>query len=52
VRAVDAAADAAGVDRDVAHLAFTDGPVAMIDAWFAMSTPRCSRASRPKRSPR
>jgi ubiquinone biosynthesis protein COQ9 len=34
-RAVDAAADSAGVDRDVAHLAFTDGPVAMVDAWFA-----------------
>jgi ubiquinone biosynthesis protein COQ9 len=34
-RAVDAAADSMGVDRDVAHLAFTDGPVAMIDAWFA-----------------
>ncbi len=34
-RALDAAADALGVDRDVAHLAFTDGPVAMIDAWFA-----------------
>jgi ubiquinone biosynthesis protein COQ9 len=34
-RAVDAAADAAGVDRDVAHLAFSGGPVAMIDAWFA-----------------
>lgn len=34
-RAVDAAADAAGVDRDVAHLAFSDGPLAMIDAWFA-----------------
>jgi ubiquinone biosynthesis protein COQ9 len=35
VRAVDAAADGAGVDRDVARLAFTDGPVAMVDAWFA-----------------
>ncbi len=34
-RALDAAADALGVDRDVARLAFTDGPVAMIDAWFA-----------------
>src|ERR1700754_3121969 len=34
-RAVDAAADAAGVDRDVAHLAFSGGAVAMIDAWFA-----------------
>ena len=35
LRAIDAAADAAGVDRDVAHLAFSGGPVAMIDAWFA-----------------
>jgi ubiquinone biosynthesis protein COQ9 len=34
-RALDMAADSLGVDRDVAHLAFTDGPVAMIDAWFA-----------------
>ncbi len=34
-RALDAAADGLGVDRDVARLAFTDGPVAMIDAWFA-----------------
>jgi ubiquinone biosynthesis protein COQ9 len=31
----DLAADGAGVDRDVAALAFADGPVAMIDAWFA-----------------
>lgn len=31
----DMAADAAGVDRDIARLAFEDGPVAMIDAWFA-----------------
>lgn len=35
MRAVEAAADALGVDHDVARLAFTDGPVAMIDAWFA-----------------
>lgn len=35
VQALDAAADSLGVDRDVAHLAFTNGPVAMIDAWFA-----------------
>lgn len=34
-RAVDAAADTLGVDRPVAQLAFADGPVAMIDAWFA-----------------
>ncbi|WP_294305949.1 COQ9 family protein [uncultured Sphingomonas sp.] len=31
----DMAADAAGVDRDIARLAFKDGAVAMIDAWFA-----------------
>jgi ubiquinone biosynthesis protein COQ9 len=31
----DYAADAAGIDRDIARLAFKDGPVAMIDAWFA-----------------
>ncbi len=29
------AADSAGVDQDVARLAFTGGAVAMIDAWFA-----------------
>lgn len=34
-RAVEAAADTAGVDRDIARLAFTGGPVAMIDAWTA-----------------
>jgi ubiquinone biosynthesis protein COQ9 len=31
----DAAADAAGVDRDIALLAFSSGPADMIDAWFA-----------------
>lgn len=31
----DMAADAAGIDRDVAALAFKDGPVDMIGAWFA-----------------
>lgn len=31
----DIAADATGVDRDVAALAFNGGPVDMIDAWFA-----------------
>lgn len=31
----DMAAEAAGVDRDIARLAFKGGPVAMIDAWFA-----------------
>ncbi|MGW8134413.1 COQ9 family protein [Sphingomonas zeae] len=34
-QARDMAADAAGIDRDIARLAFKDGPVAMIDAWFA-----------------
>lgn len=33
--ALDMAADALGVDRDVARLAFSEGPVEMIDAWFA-----------------
>ncbi|RXD03229.1 COQ9 family protein [Sphingomonas sp. UV9] len=31
----DMAADGAGVDKDVAALAFKHGPVDMIDAWFA-----------------
>jgi ubiquinone biosynthesis protein COQ9 len=31
----DLAADMAGIDRDVAALAFADGPTQMIDAWFA-----------------
>lgn len=34
-RALDATAGAMGVDRDVARLAFSGGPLAMIDAWFA-----------------
>jgi len=33
--ALEASADAAGVDRDVAALAFAGGAVDMIDAWFA-----------------
>lgn len=33
--AVAMAAREKGVDEDVAQLAFADGPVAMIDAWFA-----------------
>jgi ubiquinone biosynthesis protein COQ9 len=33
--AVDAAADALGVNRAIARLAFQNGPVEMIDAWFA-----------------
>ena len=35
VAALDMAAEGMGVDRDVARLAFADGAVAMIDAWFA-----------------
>lgn len=31
----DMAAEAAGIDRDIAALAFDGGPVQMIDAWFA-----------------
>ena len=34
-KAVLAAAELEGVDSDVAQLAFNDGPVDMIDAWFA-----------------
>ena len=30
----DMVADAAGIDRDVAALAFADGPAAMVEAWF------------------
>lgn len=33
-KAVLSAAELAGVDRDLARLAFNDGPVDMIDAWF------------------
>ena len=33
-KAVQAAAELAGVDSDLARLAFNDGPVDMIDAWF------------------
>ncbi|MES2986770.1 MAG: COQ9 family protein [Pseudomonadota bacterium] len=35
MKALDTAADGMGLDKDVARLAFSDGPVAMIDAWFA-----------------
>lgn len=34
-QAVDAAADTLGVERAIAELAYADGPMAMIDAWFA-----------------
>ncbi|WP_339826633.1 COQ9 family protein [uncultured Parasphingorhabdus sp.] len=33
-KAVSSAAELAGVDNDLARLAFNDGPVDMIDAWF------------------
>ncbi len=33
--ALTLAAETAGVDQDIARLAFADGAVAMIDAWFA-----------------
>ena len=33
--AASTAADALGIDRDVARIAFPGGPVDMIDAWFA-----------------
>ena len=33
-KAVLSAAELAGVDKDLARLAFSDGPVDMIDAWF------------------
>lgn len=33
-KAVEAAADLTGVDADLARLAFNEGPVDMIDAWF------------------
>ncbi|WP_339691298.1 COQ9 family protein [uncultured Parasphingorhabdus sp.] len=33
-KAVLSAAELAGVDKDLARLAFNDGPVDMIDAWF------------------
>ncbi len=35
VKAVDMAAEQAGIDKDIAALAFKDGPVSMISAWFA-----------------
>lgn len=35
IKAVEMAAAQAGVDSDIAALAFKDGPVSMISAWFA-----------------
>ncbi|KQT35040.1 RpsU-divergently transcribed [Sphingomonas sp. Leaf412] len=43
----DMAADGAGVDRDVAALAFDGGAVAMIDAWFAHVDAHMARACPP-----
>ena len=45
----DMAADGAGVDRDVAALAFDGGAVAMIDAWFAHVDAQMARACPPDR---
>ncbi len=47
--AVDLAADQAGVDRDIAGLAFNDGAVAMIDAWFAYVDRAMAEALPPER---
>ena len=44
----DMAAEAAGIDRDVARLAFADGAVAMIDAWFAAIDRRMAEALPPE----
>lgn len=45
----DAAADAAGVDRDVALIAFPGGAVDMIDAWFAHVDAAMAAALPPER---
>ena len=45
----DAAADAAGVDRDVALVAFPGGAVDMIDAWFARVDTAMATALPPER---
>ena len=45
----DAAADAAGVDRDVALVAFPVGAVDMIDAWFAQVDTTMATALPPER---
>ncbi|MGJ3649491.1 COQ9 family protein [Sphingomonas sp. GlSt437] len=42
--AVALAAEQAGVDGDVARLAFSDGAIAMIDAWFAYVDAEMARA--------
>ncbi|WP_339345993.1 COQ9 family protein [uncultured Sphingomonas sp.] len=45
----DMAADAAGIDRDIARLAFAGGAVAMIDAWFDAIDARMAQALPPER---
>ena len=45
----DLAAETAGVDRDVAALAFAGGAVAMIDAWFDHVDAQMARACPPER---
>ncbi|PCG13748.1 MULTISPECIES: COQ9 family protein [Sphingomonas] len=45
----DMAADAAGIDRDIATLAFAGGAVAMIDAWFDAIDARMAQALPPER---
>jgi ubiquinone biosynthesis protein COQ9 len=45
----DAAADAAGVDRDIAAIAFPGGAVDMIDAWFAHIDAAMAAALTPER---
>jgi ubiquinone biosynthesis protein COQ9 len=44
----DLAADAEGIDRDLARLAFADGAVAMIAAWFADIDRRMAAALPPE----
>ena len=45
----DMAADASGIDRDIARLAFRDGAVGMIDAWFAHVDERMAATFTPER---
>jgi ubiquinone biosynthesis protein COQ9 len=44
----DMAADGAGIDRDVARLAFPGGAIDMIDAWFASIDTRMATALPPE----
>ncbi|TCP35767.1 COQ9 family protein [Sphingomonas sp. BK235] len=45
----DLAAESHDIDADVARLAFADGPVAMIDAWFDQVDAEMARALPPER---